>query len=287
MGAFDTHLHLWDLDRVRYPWLNEDWGILYGSHSPREIQLQMEKADVATALLVQSVNSYEETDFLLEKASQLNWVAGVIGWIPMDNPEESEKIIEKYKQNPIYRGVRYITHVESVPTWIFEERIWKILQMLKAADLTLDALAVMPENFMAISIMGEKCPELHIVLDHLAYPPISSGDFRRWAGYISMLAENPNIYIKISGLGTLSGNPDSWGASDIKRYVDFIMEKFGLNRVMIGGDWPYCNLARGYIHTWNQYRALLSDLSRIEQSMVLERNPRRFYGVEQPSVVKS
>lgn len=277
MGAVDTHQHLWDLNRVQYPWLTEDWGTLYGSHSPRDLHSQMEKAGVSGTILVQSANSYEDTDFLIDQANENPWILGIVGWVPLDDPDETGAMLEKYASHSCFKGIRYMVHAEPNPTWMYQDTVVRSLSILGSYDYSFDVVAVLPEHLMAVSVLSDKIPELNIVLDHLGSPPISTGEFDRWAGYISMVAENPRVYAKVSGLGTLSGNPNHWSDKDVQSYVDFAIDKFGVSRVMMGGDWPICNLAGGYIKTWNIYRSLISELSQIEQTMILELNARKFY----------
>ena len=68
-------------------------------------------------------------------------------------------------------------------------------------------------------------------------------------------AQNPNVYAKISGLGTASGDAGYAGApDDIRPYLDYVLETFGPERCMTGGDWPVSVLAGGYEKAWRAYR---------------------------------
>lgn len=284
LGAVDTHQHLWDLDRVSYPWLTEDWGELYGSHSPSDLYREMEKAGVDRAILVQSANSFDDTDFLLEQAERFSWIVGVVGWLPLNDPESFFAGVDHYRENPFFKGIRHMIHAEPKPTWLFQESIIKNLTYLAKHGYSFDVVAVLPEHLLAVSVLSEKIPDLRIVIDHLGSPPVSTGEFDRWAGYLSIAAESESVYVKASGLGTLSGNPDSWDENDIQRYMNYALEKFGVSRIMIGGDWPICNLAGGYAKAWNIYRNVLSDLSSVEKQMILETNPYRFYRIQNHTV---
>jgi L-fuconolactonase len=61
-------------------------------------------------------------------------------------------------------------------------------------------------------ILGERIPELKMVIDHLGQPPIGTRPQGHWADDMRAAAENPNVYAKVSGLGTASGMPETWSA---------------------------------------------------------------------------
>jgi L-fuconolactonase len=77
-------------------------------------------------------------------------------------------------------------------------------------------------------------------------------------------SEHPNFYVKISGLGTTAKNPE-WATNDIRPYVEFAFEHFGVDRCFCGGDWPVSLLAGSYSGTWKIYREVIGSLLNEEQ----------------------
>lgn len=88
-------------------------------------------------------------------------------------------------------------------------------------------------------------PRQRFVLDHLAKPPIKSGDLHPWTRGIRELAAFPNVVCKLSGLVT-EADWHHWKPEDMGPYLDAAFESFGPQRLMIGSDWPVCTVAATY-----------------------------------------
>ena len=143
-------------------------------------------------------------------------------------------------------------------------------------------VGVIPEAY-PYGIGGSgKVPELRLVFDHLNQPPILSKErFGQWGELMQAAAGHPGCYVKISGLGTASGNFQGWKAADLEPYIGFALRYFGEDRCLCGGDWPVCLLAGSYERTWKTYRDLLRDLLEEEgREKVLYKNAERFYKLQ-------
>jgi L-fuconolactonase len=66
----DSHQHFWDLERVEYPWLVPDYGPIYRTFNPEDLDPQLRAAGIASTVLVQSANSFEDTDAMLAHAAE-------------------------------------------------------------------------------------------------------------------------------------------------------------------------------------------------------------------------
>ena len=146
-------------------------------------------------------------------------------------------------------------------------------------DVPYDVVGVLPEHLETVLKLINKVPELKMVLDHLNQPPIQQGEkFGKWGALISEVAKHPNMFAKISGLGTTTNKNNSWGADDIIPYVEFALEKFGINRCFCGGDWPVSLLADSYTNTWKIYRQTFEKLvNKHDAEKILYSNARVFY----------
>jgi len=279
----DTHLHLWNLDRVAYPWLTPDFGPICRTFDPPELAPQLSPAGVTSTVLVQAANSYADTEYMFEKALMYRWIRGVVGWVPLLLPDVAGRAIERYRRNPLFRGVRHLIHNEADPRWLLQPRVIEGLKLLAAAALPFDVVATLPEHLKCIPVISEQVPELRMVIDHLGQPPVATRSLGTWATDMLAAAANPNVYAKISGLGTASGNWDGWQAEDLRPYVEFAVGLFGPGRCMCGGDWPVSVLAGGYVKAWTAYRALLSDLPDGDRARILAGTAIEFYRLSLPT----
>ena len=84
-----------------------------------------------------------------------------------------------------------------------------------------------------------------IVLDHIGKPRIKDGVLQPWKRAIQELGAMPHVSVKLSGLMT-EADWSAWTPSELKPYIDAVMEAFGERRVMFGSDWPVCTLAADY-----------------------------------------
>jgi L-fuconolactonase len=256
----DTHLHVWNFDKADYLWLEGDTSILNRSYNIEEVEEEQKKVGVTETVLVQSANNFEDTDWMLEVAERKDSVVGVVGWLPLMEPEQTQKALEKYLQNRYFKGMRHLIHDEADPRWLLQKPVLESLQILASHNLPFDVVGVLPQHIETALAVAAKVPSLKMVFDHLNQPPIATGEkFGRWGELMTEAAKLPNFYAKISGLGTTAKRLN-WRAGDIKPYVAFALENFGEDRCFCGGDWPVSLLAGTYSYTWSVYKEVLSSL---------------------------
>ncbi len=132
----DTHQHLWDLERVAYPWLTPDFGPIARTYTAAELEPQLAAAGVSYTVLVQSANSYADTEYMFEQAAIYPWIAGVVGWVPLLYPDVAGRVLARFTANPLFRGIRHLIHNEADPRWLVQDRVIEGLGLLAArADL--------------------------------------------------------------------------------------------------------------------------------------------------------
>lgn len=275
----DTHVHVWNFEKADYPWLKGDTSILNRTYRIEELEAEQESAGVTEFVLVQSANNFEDTDWMLAVAEQKEPVTGVVGWLPLLEPEQTDKALqEKYGKNRWFKGMRHLIHDEPDPGWLLQEPVIESLRILASNKLSFDVVGVLPQHIETALAVAEKLPSLKMVFDHLNQPPIARGEkFGRWGELMKEAASHPNFYAKISGLGGTTKKPD-WTAGDIKPYVAFALEQFGEDRCFCGGDWPVSLLAGSYHRTWSIYKEVLSSLlNETQQRKVYAENAAAFY----------
>lgn len=276
----DTHVHIWDLEKVEYAWLKGDTSILNRTYALEELNPQISAAGVTRGVLVQAANNLEDTALMLEAARTHEWISGVVGWLPMTDPMAAAGILStQFSSEPYLKGIRHLIHNEPDPAWQLQDTVVESLQLLAKASIPYDEVGVNTDHLeTAIKVM-ERVPELQLVLDHLNCPPIAKKEmFGLWGERIRYAAQNPNCHAKISGLGTTTGNFSGWTKDDIKPYIAYAIEQFGVDRCFCGGDWPVLLLAGQYVNTWKAYVDVLSELlDTNDLHKVLYANAKRFY----------
>ena len=276
----DTHMHIWDLVKVHYSWLQGDTSILARTYLPEELYPHLSSVHVTEAVLVQAANNIDDTELMLAAASNHAWIKGVVGWVPLDQPEQTLKLIEQWKASNTYlKGIRHLIHNEPDEHWLLQDKVIESLKILAAHHLTYDIVGVKEAHLNAAITIAEKIPTLNLILDHLNNPPMKSQvGMDTWRNQIYVAAQHKNIYAKISGLGIASGAFETWTNKDIQASIEYALAHFGADRCMCGGDWPVSLLAGGYLKTIQAYRAIIENcLSLKDQEKVYFKNATLFY----------
>lgn len=278
----DTHIHIWDLQKARYAWLEGDTGILNRTYLLDELLPEMAETPVTSGILVQAANNAEDTELMLQTAHNHKEITGVVGWLPLTDPRKVQSMLdEQFSGERYFKGVRHLIHNETDPEWLLQAPVLESLGILASRNIPYDIVGIHDQHLQTAIRVAEKIPSLRMVLDHLNQPPIKAGDrFGNWGALMKEIAANGNVYAKISGLGTTSGNPDRWTENDIKPYIAYALEIFGAERCFLGGDWPVSKLAGSYAEHWKRYASIIRSLLDVnEANNVYYRNATAFYNL--------
>lgn len=276
----DTHVHIWDFHRAEYAWLKNNTSILNRTYAIEELETPRKEAGISKGILVQAANNFEDTDWMLHVADNTPWIAGIVGWLPLTDPDATLKALQKkYGKENYFKGVRHLIHDEPDAQWLLQPAVINSLHILADHNIPYDVVGILPEHIETALEVAKKVPHLKMVFDHLNQPPIATKEqFGRWGDLMKEAAQHPNFYAKISGLGTTSQRGDSWTADDIKPYVAFALQHFGTDRCFLGGDWPVSLLAGSYTSAWKNYRTVIDELLPAEErSKIYYHNAANFY----------
>lgn len=274
----DAHQHFWNLDKVNYPWLVPAYGPIYRTFEARELEPLIKEAGIDKTVIVQAADSNEDTEYMLDTAAGNDWIGGVVGWIPLDRPQEAHERLSEYSKNPIFKGVRHLIHDEKDPDWVIQDRVIEGLKVVASYGMTFDVVAVFPNHLKYVPTLAEKVPNLRMVIDHLAKPPIKDKEMEPWASQLARAAEYPQVYAKVSGLNT-AADWTHWSAEDLKPYIELAMKKFGSKRLMFGSDWPVATLAGDYAKVWRETNKALAGYSPSDIDAVLGGTAAEFYTI--------
>jgi L-fuconolactonase len=156
------------------------------------------------------------------------------------------------------------------------------LKALAAQGFTYDLLIYHHQFPEAIRCM-EQCPDLGVMLDHLGKPAIGAGEIKKWKEQVRILAANPNVYCKLSGMVT-EADWKRWRYEDFAPYFEIAGEFFGTHRLCFGSDWPVCLLAGSYTQVSGILHRFLEQVRPEERADVWGGNAISFYGITLPAV---
>jgi L-fuconolactonase len=278
----DTHIHIWDLDRAEYPWLKGDTSILNRTYTIDEIKDERITAGIADGVMVQASGNLEDTELMLDVARSNDWIRGVVCWLPLMDTKATERLLEeKFLPDKYFVGVRHQVHDEPNAEWLLQPSVIESLKLLAQHNKPYDIVGIKTEHIETAVRVAEEVPNLRMVFDHLNWPPIPTKEkFGKWGELMKQAAKHENFYGKISGLGTASGNFENRTVDDIKPYVEFVLEHFGVERCFCGGDWPVSLLTNSYSGTWAVTKSILNDLlDEQDRNKVYFTNADKFYNL--------
>jgi L-fuconolactonase len=271
----DTHQHLWVMSERAYDWIVPEYGILNNDFRPEDVAEDSAKAGITATVLVQAADTYDDTFYMLSVARAYESVKGVVGWVPFNKPTEARESLDLFDHNSYIKGYRNLTHNYSDPRWILQASCKETLADISKRDLSLDMVSVNSDHSRAIVELADALPNLRIVVDHMAKPNIAEKQWDDWADDMAELAKRSNVYVKHSGLNTASGQ--GWTAASWEPYINFCLEKFGSNRMMMGSDWPVSLLNGDFLGVWAAQMESISKLSQSEQEDICYKTAQSFY----------
>ena len=120
------------------------WGLFYA----QVIYSKVEEAGVGKA----------ENEALLASARAHDWIAGVVGWVLLDLPNEAERMLDALADERAFVGVRHLVNVEPDPDWVVRSAVLDGLKVLAARGLTFDYVAILPRHLEHVAVLAQGIP---------------------------------------------------------------------------------------------------------------------------------
>src|SRR4051794_30669677 len=86
----DSHHHFWIYNPEDYGWINESMAVIRRDFLPKHLETEIRSCGIDGVVSVQARQTLEETRWLLDLASQHDFIRGVVGWVPLIAPEISD-----------------------------------------------------------------------------------------------------------------------------------------------------------------------------------------------------
>jgi len=263
----DAHHHFWRYNTRDYGWISDEMAVLRRDFLPSDLKPELDRAGIDRVVSVQARQCVEETEWLLSLAGENDFIAGVVGWLPIASPE-FPALLERFAANPKLRALRHVVQDEPDDRFILGDAFNRGVDRILPTGLAYDILIFERHLPYAIEFVRRHAPEQVFVLDHIAKPKIAAGELRPWADELRKLAAFPNVFCKLSGLVT-EADIHAWTPEQLRPYMETVLEAFGPDRVMFGSDWPVCTCAA----TYSRWRGVVGDfiagLSEHEQASIM------------------
>ena len=270
----DSHVHIWDPTVLEYSWLQ---GELDRPYLPSEYRAG---APATTGVIFVEAGAASKADEVAW-AESLGWpeLLGVVAHAPLEKGSGVVTELAALREAGRTVGIRRL--LQDEPLRFFEDPgLLEGLRALAREGLPFDA-CIRHHQLAALTALIAKVPELPVVLDHLAKPPVATGDDGTWERNLRALAALPQVSVKLSGMPPEMADDQNL-ASAARPWLEVALDAFGADRSMLGSDWPVSAMLPRRLAPGGWLSMVLDQLaaSPSEREQLSWRTASRFYGVE-------
>jgi L-fuconolactonase len=276
----DTHLHIWDLGRLRYPWL-ASVPLLNKDHLIADYRRACGSVQVAKMVFVQCecdpAQAREEAQWVTDVAAIDPRIRGIVAHAPLERGDAVESVLMPLAANPLVKGIRRLIQSEPDDAFCLRPEFVRGVQLLPRHGLSFD-LCIFHRQLASTIKLVRQCPNVRFILDHIGKPDIKARLLDPWRAELRELARMDNVWCKVSGLVT-EADFTRWTPADLRPYIDHVIDCFGFDRVVFGGDWPVSTQATEYPRWVATLDEVLRGCSRDELHRLYVRNAESFYRI--------
>jgi predicted TIM-barrel fold metal-dependent hydrolase len=262
--VLDAHIHLFDPTRPGgVPWPTPDDAAVYKPALPPRYAALSAAFGVRGAIAIEASPLATDNDWLLGVAERHPLMVGIIGDLVPDDPG-FRRALDRLHANPLFRGIRYgnlwnrdLAADQHKPGFI------EGVRELAAAGLVFESANPDPKLIRALRELGERVPDVTIVIDHLPHGPIPT-DATALAAYnadLQALAQRDRVFVKLSEIPVLANGKLITDVSYYRAALDALWDVFGEDRVLFGSDWPNSDHVASYAETFRLVRTYMAEKS--------------------------
>jgi len=275
----DTHVHFWDPNQLRYPWL-DDVPKLNRPHLPEDYARATDGVPVEQMVFVQCECDFaqyqHEADWVATLARHDPRLGAIVAWAPLERGAGAKDALQGLAASGLVKGIRRIIQFESDDEFCLQDDFVTGVQLVADFNFHFEVCIKGNQQFANTLKLVRQCPDTRFLLNHIGKPFIKERELEPWASHIRDLAELPNTWCKVSGLVN-EADWDAWTLAELTPYVDHVLNCFGPSRVMFGGDWPVCTLASTYRRWYDTLCQAVGRLDDADQRRLFHDNAVEFY----------
>mgnify|MGYP001825220679 FL=1 len=295
MHIVDAHHHLWDLGAVSYPWLMAR-GVrrFFGDPTPiqRDYLVRDFRADAGNYTIDASVHiqvgvapgdEVRETAWLQDTAVREGLPSAIVAFVDLAQ-RDAMNVVEQHLAHTRVRGVRQIigrSDEEDAVTGsgrLIDDPLWREhLHAVGELGLSFD-LQLTPSQVPAVADLLATLPRVPVALCHCGSPwDQTPAGLASWQHGLKLLAELPQVSVKISGLGMFDHD---WTVESIRPIVESCIDAFGPERTMFGSNFPVDRLHADFATVWGAYETITASLPEADRQRLFGDTARDFYRID-------
>ena len=280
IAIIDAHIHIWDLDRLRYPWLD---GVpkINRSYLLADYDAARGAQEVEALVFVQCEclpeQHLEELAWVRSCADADSRLKAIVPWAPLESGDAVRAELVAMASDPRVKGVRRIIEFEQDLDFCIQPGFIRGVQLLGETGLHCE-LTIGPRNFPNVLKLVEACPGTRFILDHIGCPNIAAGQLQPWKDYLRAFAASGPHPCKFSNL-VCNADLERWTVDDLKPFADAVFEAFGPERLIWGSDWPHALRASSWSRWFETAWTLTSALGPAAQRKIFHDNAKTFYRI--------
>ncbi len=271
----DAHVHFWKYNAIKDAWITDEMALLQRDFFPQDLKPVLQENGVTGIVAVQADQSEKETEFLSQLANKNPFIKGIVGWVDLQNKNVEDRLLY-WSEYPVIKGLRHLVQAEA-DGFLKKEAFLNGIKLLKNFDFTYDIL-IYPNQLKEAIQFVNKFPNQKFILDHCAKPCIRDQKINEWEIEIKEIAQNENVYCKVSGLVT-EAKWNEWKTEDLHSYLDVVFEFFGTDKILFGSDWPVMLLSSTYSKWKKLIEEYMLQFSDEEKQKVFDTNAIKFYNL--------
>ncbi|HEV7719342.1 MAG TPA: amidohydrolase family protein [Arsenicitalea sp.] len=280
----DTHLHLWDPQRLRYSWLDGN-ALLNKPYLVEDYRRDCGTVEVEAMVFLECYADFdansgqyiEEIEFVEDEAKRDPRLKAIVPMAPLEKGKAVEPMLaEMAEKHPMVRGIRRIMEFDADPhAFTMAPNFIEGVNLLEDFGMHFE-INVNYTQMDTVLQFVEQVPNVKMILDHCGKPGIRGHHIEQYRRQMTELARHPNVWCKLSDL-PVEADWKSWTEADIRPFIDATVEAFGVDRIIYAGDWPVC-LQATTLERWVEVLDHgLSGLSEADRRKIYRDNANSFY----------
>jgi predicted TIM-barrel fold metal-dependent hydrolase len=289
--VIDAHHHIWR--QADLPWLAGPMAPrIFGPYEPirRDYPIEEYLADIAGSGVVKSVyvqanwpkeRALDEAAWVQAEADRTGWPHGIVAYADL-TAEDVRPELARLKKIPLVRGIRMQLHWHDKPQYRFaghadvadDPRFRRNFAALADHGFSFDLQVFAPQMAVAARLAADH-PGTTFILQHAGMlEDLSEPGRAEWHRGMRLLAAQPNVMAKLSGLGTFIHRNDPGHIAWIVRETAAL---FGAGRCLFGSNFPIEKLWTDYATLVAAHRDAVAGFPVAAQAAMLHDTAARVY----------